>query len=47
MESIANPVMTKFYESTGNSGGATGHATHNPPHSGPGESSPTVGEIVL
>ena len=39
--------MTKFYESAGNSGGGTGNATHNPPHSGPGETSPTVGEIDL
>ena len=45
LESIANPIMTKFYESTGTSGGATDNASHNPPHSRPGESSPTVEEV--
>ncbi|KAK5779465.1 Hsp70 family ATPase SSA3 PWA37_004339 [Arxiozyma heterogenica] len=46
LESIANPIMTKFYESTGASGASSGTGDQHPPHGvSQDESGPTVEEV--
>lgn len=46
LESIANPIMTKFYESTNTSERTAANGSQNPPHGAPqGEPGPTVEEV--